>query len=115
MSGTDGSRQGEACRIVAGIGEGRACIEQAAVRDLVNTYLVRSLDTTALRFSVRVLLAAPAVLPGNCGTGNSSRLYVKLKVHPIVLLDPSYAPVSLPDLVPQNFSDGLLIFIGKRC
>jgi predicted ABC-class ATPase len=66
MSGTEGSWQGQVHRIVAGVGEGRARIEQEAVRDLVNTYLVRSLDTTALRFSIPLLLPAP---PGASGPG----------------------------------------------
>lgn len=66
MSGTEGSWQGQVHRIVAGVGEGRARIEREAVRDLVNTYLVRSLDTTALRFSIPLLLRAP---PGASGPG----------------------------------------------
>jgi predicted ABC-class ATPase len=66
MSGTEGSWQGQVHRIVAGVGDGRARIEREAVRDLVNTYLVRSLDTTALRFSIPLLLRAP---PGASGPG----------------------------------------------
>ena len=58
MSGTEGSWQGQVHRIVAGIGDGRARIDRGVVRDLVNTYLVRSLDMTALRFSIPVLLRA---------------------------------------------------------
>ncbi len=66
MSGTDGSWQEQMHRIVAGAGDGRARIDREAVRALVNTYLVRSLDTTALRFSLPVLLTAP---PGASGPG----------------------------------------------
>ncbi|HOI58586.1 MULTISPECIES: P-loop domain-containing protein [unclassified Methanoculleus] len=66
MSGTEGSWQGQVHRIVAGIGDGRARIDRGVVRDLVNTYLVRSLDMTALRFSIPVLLRAR---PGASGPG----------------------------------------------
>ncbi len=50
--------------ILAGLPDGRARVEARAIRDLVNTYLVRSLDETALRFSMPVLLAAglPAIV-----------------------------------------------------
>ncbi|WP_342770799.1 MULTISPECIES: P-loop domain-containing protein [unclassified Methanoculleus] len=76
MSGTDGSWQGQVHGIVASLGDGRACIERKAVRDLVNTYLVRSLDTTALRFSLPVLLAAPA---GASGPGSDGAVGVTIE------------------------------------
>lgn len=66
MSTTEGSWQGEVHRIIQGLEDGRARIDRQRVRDLVNTYLVRSLDTTALRFSLPVLLPA---LAGASGPG----------------------------------------------
>jgi len=56
MSGAAESWQGQVHRIIADLDGGRVRIDREAVRDLVNTYLVRSLDTTALRFSIPVLL-----------------------------------------------------------
>ena len=53
MSGTEGSWQEQVHRIIAGLEDGRARIDRGAVRNLVNTYAVRSLDGTALRFSLR--------------------------------------------------------------
>ncbi|HOI12663.1 MAG TPA: ABC-ATPase domain-containing protein [Methanoculleus sp.] len=64
MSTTEGSWQEEIHRIIPCLGDGRARIDRRRVRNLVNTYLVRSLDRTALRFSLPVLLPAPAGASG---------------------------------------------------
>ncbi len=64
MSEKSGSWKDEIYRILPGLGDGRARIDHPVIRDLVNTYLVRSLDGTALRFSIPVLLAAPVLAPG---------------------------------------------------
>ncbi|MDK2915755.1 MAG: hypothetical protein PWR25_312 [Euryarchaeota archaeon] len=66
MSTTEESWQGVVGRVVPGLAGGRARIDWERMRPLVNTYLVRSLDTTALRFSLPVLLPAP---PGASGPG----------------------------------------------
>ncbi|MDV2480469.1 hypothetical protein F8E02_00290 [Methanoculleus sp. Wushi-C6] len=79
MSGTEGSWQGQVHRIVAGIGDGRARIDRGAMRDLVNTYLVRSLDTTALRFSLPLLLAAPSGASGPGADGAAGVLIEAIK------------------------------------
>jgi len=70
MSGTGDSWQSQVHRIVADLGDGRARIDLPAARDLVNTYLVRSLDRTALRFSIPVLLTAP--VPGGPGADGAT-------------------------------------------
>lgn len=70
MSGTGDSWQSQVHRIVADLGDGRARIDLPAARDLVNTYLVRSLDRTALRFSIPVLLTAP--VPGGHGADGAT-------------------------------------------
>ncbi|WP_292516956.1 P-loop domain-containing protein [Methanoculleus sp.] len=67
MAGTEETWQGQIHRIVAGLEDGRARINRGAVRDLVNTYLVRSLDTTALRFSLPLLIPARDPGPGADG------------------------------------------------
>ena len=59
MSGTEGSWQAEAGRIAAALDGGRARVDLERLRPPVNTYLVRSLDKTALRFSLPVLLTPP--------------------------------------------------------
>ena len=64
MSEKSGSWKDEIYRILPGLGDGRARIDHPVIRDLVNTYLVRSLDGTALRFSIPVLLAVPVIVPG---------------------------------------------------
>ena len=67
MSRRGDSWQDEIHRILPGGGDGRARIDYPAIRNLVNTYLVRSLDGTALRFSIPVLLTAPVSGPGPGG------------------------------------------------
>lgn len=79
MSGTDDSWQGQVHRIVTGLEDGRARIDRGAMRDLVNTYLVRSLDTTALRFSIPVLLAAPAGASGPGADGAAGVIIEAIK------------------------------------
>jgi len=70
-------------RILPGLGDGRARIDHPAIRDLVNTYLIRSLDGTALRFSIPVLLTAPvfAPSPGSDGAVGVIIDAVKAAVH----------------------------------
>jgi predicted ABC-class ATPase len=46
-------------RMLPDLGDNRARADLRVVRNLVNTYLVRSLDGTALRFSIPVFLSAP--------------------------------------------------------
>ncbi len=79
MSGTEGSWQGEVHRIIPVLGDGRARIDRQRVRDLVNTYLVRSLDTTALRFSIPVLLTAPVAMPGPGADGAAGVIIEAIK------------------------------------
>jgi len=79
MSTTEGSWQGEFRRIIPCLSDGRARIDRQRVRDLVNTYLVRSLDTTALRFSLPVLLPAPAGAPGPGSDGAAGVLIEAIK------------------------------------
>lgn len=68
MSRRDNTWQTAMYQVFEGLGDARARIDHQVVRDLVNTYLVRSLDRTALRFSIPVLLTAP--VPGEIpGTG----------------------------------------------
>lgn len=69
MGEKGGSWQGAIHQILPGLGDVRASIDHLVVKDLVNTYLVRSLDGTALRFSVPVLLTAPVPEPGAGGDG----------------------------------------------
>lgn len=92
MGGTEGSWQGQVHRIVAGLEDGRARIEREAVRDLVNTYLVRSLDTTALRFSVPVILRAP---PGASGPGADGAVGVLIEaIKAAVPADRALGPIA---------------------
>jgi hypothetical protein len=56
MSGADGSRVGQGDQIVGGSEGGRARIDRG-LRDPINTCPARSLDTTAHRFSLPLLLA----------------------------------------------------------
>ena len=69
MSGKDSSWQDEIYRILPGLAGDRVGIDYPVIRNLTNTYLVRSLDGTALRFSIPVLLTAPVPEPGAGGDG----------------------------------------------
>ena len=79
MNGTEGSWQGQVHRIIAGLEDGRARIDRGAVRNLVNTYAVRSLDGTALRFSLPVFLPAPAGASGRGADGAAGILIEAIK------------------------------------
>jgi len=79
MSRTEGSWQGEVHRIVVDIGSDRARVDRGAMRDLVNTYVVRSLDGTALRFSLPVILPAPAGASGRGADGAAGVLIEAIK------------------------------------
>ncbi|NLA39673.1 MAG: hypothetical protein GX882_09950 [Methanomicrobiales archaeon] len=69
MSGEDGSWQSEVYRILPGLAGDRVGIDYPVIRNLTNTYLIRSLDGTALRFSIPVLLTAPVPEIGAGGDG----------------------------------------------
>ena len=83
MSRRGDSWQDEIHRILPGPGDGRARIDYPAIRNLVNTYLVRSLDGTALRFSIPVLLTPPVPEPGPGGDGTVGVIIeaIKAAVH----------------------------------
>ncbi|NLA31333.1 MAG: hypothetical protein GX880_05870, partial [Methanomicrobiales archaeon] len=79
MSGKDGSWQGEIYRILPGLAGDRVGIDYPVIRNLTNTYLVRSLDGTALRFSIPVLLTAPVPEPGAGGDGMAGAIIDAVK------------------------------------
>ena len=79
MSGKDGSWQGEIYRILPGLAGDRVGIDYPVIRNLTNTYLVRSLDGTALRFSIPVLLTAPVPESGAGGDGMAGAIIDAVK------------------------------------
>jgi len=79
MSTTEGSWQEEIHRIIPCLWDGRARIDRRRVRNLVNTYLVRSLDTTAIQFSLPVLLPAPAGASGPGADGAAGVIIEAIK------------------------------------
>jgi hypothetical protein len=85
MSTTEGSWQAEVHRIIPDLGDGRARIDRQRVRDLVNTYLVRSLVMAqkiqaALRAGVPLLIldedrsATNLLVPGCLQSGEVTPL-----------------------------------------
>ena len=92
MSGREGSWQEAVHRIIAGFEGGRARVDRGAVRDLVNTYAIRSLDGTALRFSIPVILPAPAEASGRGADGAAGVIIEAIKA--AVPLERDLGPVA---------------------
>lgn len=93
MGGSEGSWQAEAGRIVAALDGGRARVDLERLRPPVNTYLVRSLDKTALRFSLPLLLTPPAGTVGHPGADGAVGVVIEV-VKSAVPLEPALGPIA---------------------
>lgn len=93
MSGTEGSWQAEAGRIAAALDGGRARVDLERLRPPVNTYLVRSLDKTALRFSLPVLLTPPPGTASHPGADGAVWAVIEA-VKAAVPVEPALGPIA---------------------
>jgi len=99
-------------RILPGLGDDRARMDYPVVRNLANTYLVRSLDGTALRFSIPVLLTVPVPEPGPGGDGMAGVVIeaIKTAVHgerdlgPIAGAGTAHPRHCLPNIEPVTLT-----------